>query len=479
MTFNSYIFILFFVPLCLTGYYLLNHKNRHVTGNVFLIVMSLWFYGYFNLRYLVVIIASVAFNYVAYRLMEGMRSGQKMKRVIFTLGLCFNLGLLCYFKYMDFFIRSINRLFSSDIPLLHILLPLGISFFTFQQISFIVDAYHSDHNMDYSLIDYAAYVTFFPQLVAGPIVTHDALIPQLKDINRKCMDFDYMSKGLFLFVLGLSKKVLIADTFGKVVDIGYENIATLNTVSAFITLLSYTLQIYFDFSGYSDMAIGLGWMLHIDLPVNFDSPYKTTSVTDFWKRWHITLTNFFTKYVYIPLGGSRRSRIRTYLNIVVVFFLSGLWHGAGWTFIIWGLCHGTAQIVERIGEKVLKRINPIIKWIVTFVFLNITWVFFRAEGSAEAIALIRRLLVYDSEGIDYQMVDVFSIAGLTVTEEYPFVVMLLYYTVALTAVIAMPNAKQIAERFFEKWWTAPITAALLVICLFCFSGVSTFLYFNF
>lgn len=203
----------------------------------------------------------------------------------------------------------------------------------------------------YSLLEYAAYVTYFPQLVAGPIVTHDILVPQMKDEKKKHLNFDSLSKGIALFTFGLAKKVLLADIFGNFVNLAYEDVNQLNVATAFLTMLAYTLQIYFDFSGYSDMAIGLGWMMNIDLPVNFDSPYKALSVTEFWKRWHITLTAFFTKYVYIPLGGNRKGSVRTYANIFIVFFLSGFWHGAGWTFVLWGVIHGLAQILERVLKK--------------------------------------------------------------------------------------------------------------------------------
>lgn len=259
------------------------------------------------------------------------------RKMIFLIGLIFNLGLLGYFKYMDFFIENVNLIFKTDFTLRNILLPLGISFFTFQQISFITDVYKARGGITYSFLEYAVYVTYFPQLVAGPIVTHDMLVPQLQDENRKHINFDYMSKGIALFTLGLAKKVLFADIFGNYVNLAYRDVYGLNTLTAFFAMLAYTFQIYFDFSGYSDMAIGLGWMMNIDLPVNFDSPYKALSVTEFWRRWHMTLTAFFTKYVYIPLGGNRKGTIRTYINIFIVFLFSGLWHGAGWTFVLWGV----------------------------------------------------------------------------------------------------------------------------------------------
>lgn len=339
MTFNSYIFILLFLPLCLLGYFALNRFRHYRLGMLLLLGMSFWFYGYFNPKYLLIICCSVFVNYIIYRLLHKMSVKYVMakRKMIFLIGLIFNLGLLGYFKYMDFFIENVNLIFKTDFTLRNILLPLGISFFTFQQISFITDVYKARGGITYSFLEYAVYVTYFPQLVAGPIVTHDMLVPQLQDENRKHINFDYMSKGIALFTLGLAKKVLFADIFGNYVNLAYRDVYGLNTLTAFFAMLAYTFQIYFDFSGYSDMAIGLGWMMNIDLPVNFDSPYKALSVTEFWRRWHMTLTAFFTKYVYIPLGGNRKGTIRTYINIFIVFLFSGLWHGAGWTFVLWGV----------------------------------------------------------------------------------------------------------------------------------------------
>ena len=229
-----------------------------------------------------------------------------------------NLGIIGYFKYMDFFIENVNAVAGTDWPLKHIMLPLGISFFTFQQISFIVDTYRGQVPR-YDFLTYACYVTFFPQLVAGPIVTHDELVPQLLDTSKKKIDWDNMAKGFYIFAMGLGKKVLIADVFGGAVNLGYGNIATLQATNAIVVMFAYSIQLYFDFSGYCDMAIGLGKMLNIDLPLNFDSPYKSLNLADFWNRWHMTLGRFFTRYVYIPLGGNRKGNMRTYFNIFIVF----------------------------------------------------------------------------------------------------------------------------------------------------------------
>ena len=486
MLFNSYIFILFFLPLCLIGYHTLNHFRLYRPGVLFLLGMSLWFYGYFNPSYLLLISGSIVFNYAIYRLL--IKTGEKsVRKAFFAAGLIINLGALGYFKYTDFFIENINALFKADIPLQKILLPLGISFFTFQQISFIADAYNGSHDdfPRYSFPEYASFVAFFPQLVAGPIVTHDALIPQLKDERRKHLDWERLARGLALFTLGLGKKVLLADAFGNVANLCFSGISFLNSSTALIAMLSYTFQIYFDFSGYSDMAIGLGWMLGIDLPVNFDSPYKSSSVTEFWRRWHITLTSFFTKYVYFPLGGSRKGKLRTCINIFIVFFLSGLWHGAGWTFILWGVLHGTVMIFERLFWKYLTMIPAIIRKAAAFIFINFAWVFFRAESIKDAVSFFRSIALFDFgsiEGIAYLYSPLMKKIGEIFNPRFPEPVLLqtvLFLTAGFFITFALPNSKHMAEQGLKLKVHAVCLAALLTLCLFSFSGMTTFLYFNF
>ena len=312
MLFNSYLFVLFFLPACILGYYTINHFKKYELAQFFLLAMSLWFYAYFNISYLFIILGSIAVNYCICLFFRHI-SGAKARKALLLIGLLLNIGILIYYKYMDFFIRNINAVFRKEYALWGILLPLGISFFTFQQLSFVIDAYKREVP-EYSLLYYASFVTFFPQLVAGPIVTHDELVPQFLDRERKRIDWDYMAEGIYIFVLGLSKKVLLADTFGNAVNWGYGHIEKLDSTNALIVMLAYTIQIYFDFSGYCDMAAGIGRMFHVDLPQNFRSPYQAVLITDFWDRWHMTLTRFFTRYVYIPLGGNRKGTGRTYLH---------------------------------------------------------------------------------------------------------------------------------------------------------------------
>lgn len=505
MTFNSYIFILLFLPLCLLGYFGLNRFRYYRAGLAFLLGMSLWFYGYFNPKYLLIICGSVLVNYSIYLLLNKLavkydevsheedisllkKESDGRRRIIFIVGLIFNLGLLGYYKYTDFFIENVNIIFKTNYTLRNILLPLGISFFTFQQISFIADVYKARGGVSYSLLEYAAYVTYFPQLVAGPIVTHDMLVPQLQDEKKKHIDFDYMSKGIALFTFGLAKKVLLADVFGNFVNLAYEDISALNATTAFFAMLAYTFQIYFDFSGYSDMAVGLGWMMNIDLPINFDSPYKASSITEFWKRWHITLTAFLTKYVYIPLGGSRKGQICTYVNILIVFLLSGFWHGAGWTFILWGMMHGSARMLEKLFGKYRQKVHSGISWLVSFGFINVAWIYFRAESITDAHIFLSKMLSFDFGAISNEMIKVFDqpecMAFWTFLapgfwETYGSINMMIYFAAAMVIVLAVPNAKYIAEKCAGKRWASFAVAFLLIWCVFSFTGVSTFLYFNF
>ena len=485
MLFNSYIFILIFIPLCLLGYYLFNSFKLRLPAQIVLLGMSLWFYGYFNYRYLPIIIASILINYFFYVFIGKERDKGKSAKALMIIGVIINLGILGFFKYTDFFIDTVNQIFKSNIPLLKIVLPLGISFFTFQQISFIVDAYRGQVGK-YKFIYYASFVAFFPQLIAGPIVTHDELIGQFMDENKKKFNFDNLVKGIYLFTIGLSKKVLIADVLGAVVNYGYVAPERLNSGSAWIVILCYTLQIYFDFSGYCDMAVGLGKMFNIDLPFNFDSPYKSTSITEFWDRWHMTLTRFFTRYIYIPLGGNRKGLARTCLNIFIVFLLSGFWHGAGYNFILWGVLHGVFSIVTRLFKSRVKIKIPPLGLLITFLFVNITWVFFRADSIPLALSVLKTAFSFKFAPIDPIIINAFRTPELTqllafvdLEEKLPNIIPFGFLYVS-TAIALLPcNSKKMFEKFKPNVLTLIFTTILFIWSFLSLSGVSTFLYFNF
>ena len=379
MLFNSYIFVLLFLPTTILGWFLLNRLINPTWSQLFLLIMSLWFYGYFNIKYLPIIIISILVNYSIFRLLSW-TSKEKFRVYLLISGMVFNVGLLFYFKYFDFFLENINYVFHTDFILKRLVLPLGISFFSFQQLSFIIDSYNREVP-SYRFLSYALFVTYFPQLIAGPIVTHSELVPQFEDERKRNIDWDNISKGLYVFSLGLAKKVLIADTFGKAVNWGFGNIPELDSISAFIVMISYTFQIYYDFSGYSDMALGIAKMMNLDLPLNFNSPYKALTITEFWDRWHMTLTRFFTKYIYIPLGGSRKGKIRTYINTLLVFLVSGLWHGANWTFVLWGGLHGGFSVFTKHYKMLFERMHPALRWLITFTFINVSWILFQSDSN--------------------------------------------------------------------------------------------------
>lgn len=482
MLFNSYIFILLFLPLCILGYFGLNWIKKTEFAQAFLLGMSLWFYGFYNPWYVLIIIASVLLNYLVYRFIQKYRSKAKLFMV---LGVAVNVGILGYFKYMDFFIENVNAVFKSNISLLGIALPLGISFFTFQQISFVVDAYKGEVP-DYGFLDYACFVTFFPQLIAGPIVTHDELVPQFMDSSKKKIDWDNFGKGLFIFTLGLAKKVLLADTLGIAVEYGYAIPGSINSTEAIIVMLSYTLQIYFDFSGYCDMALGIGKMLNIDLPVNFNSPYKAVTITEFWDRWHMTLTRFLTKYIYIPLGGNRKGKVRTCINVGLVFLISGLWHGADWTFVFWGAIHGLFMIIARITKKVYEKIPKIINWFITFLFVNVAWVFFRADSFDEAKLLFSSMFAGNFGRVNPNFLESFRriefkkiLSMVNLEDRFPEITMWGMLAVALIIALLGKNSKNMMDKFKPSALNWILVVFLFVWSVFSLTGMSTFLYFNF
>ena len=488
MLFNSYLFILAFLPLSIAGYFLLNRLGKKRLALAYLLGMSLWFYGANTPIYLLLIGASVLVNYGFYLLSKKLKNNAKRKAAK-ILAVVLNLGVLFYFKYFDFFISTVNSLVGSDWALKHILLPLGISFFTFQQISFVIDAFNGEVP-DYGFLEYACFVTFFPQLVAGPIVTHDELVPQLRDESKKRFDWENFSRGIFLFSMGLAKKVLIADSLSPLVSAGFcMQEPILDSLGCFIIMIAYSVQLYFDFSGYSDMAIGIGKMFNIDLPQNFDSPYKAENVADFWRRWHITLSRFFTKYVYFPLGGSRRGKVRTYINVFTVFFLSGLWHGAAWTFVLWGMLHGAAQILYRFGRKFFDRLPKAVGRILTFLFVSMCLVIFRADNVQQGFAIIKRIFEFDfSKGIvslgycfDFSELRhaLALLPGVGSVLSQPLAVVLIFLAVVLFINQFTENAYSRMLKMRPNTFNMLTSAGLIFWCLISFGKVSEFLYFNF
>ena len=488
MLFNSYIFIFMFLPITLLLYFGFNKIKKYEIAKLVLVIASLYFYAYFNVKYLFIIVASILINYLFNRIFRKLKN-KNFRRILLIIGVAFNIGMIFYYKYYDFVISTINSLASTNFNLINVMLPLGISFFTFQQMAYVIDSYKGEVK-DYTLLDYSLFVTFFPQLIAGPITLYSEMIPQFEDEKNKNFNSENFSKGLLAFSFGLAKKVLIADTFAIVANYVFANPTDTNSTNLILGMLSYTFQIYFDFSGYCDMALGLGYMFNIKLPINFNSPYKSHSVVEFWKRWHMTLTRFFTKYIYIPLGGSRKGKIRTYINVFIVFLASGIWHGANFTFILWGILHGIASILNRIFKNVIEKTNEVFNWICTFLFINFTWVIFRADSISDALNIIKHILKLNFGPINSNILDAFTLPEFTmitdllgrkawIAENYNTLYLLIFFTFAFFAILCMKNTQERVEEFKPSTRNAIISAVLLVMSIISLSGVSTFLYFNF
>jgi alginate O-acetyltransferase complex protein AlgI len=385
MIFSSFEFIFIFLPLVFVIYFYINKNKFFKIGTLFLAISSLFFYSYWNIIYLPLILLSISVNYL---LSISIKKYTSFKSPIMFLGILLNISLLGYFKYSDFFIQNVNFFIGTNYSPLSLVLPLAISFFTFQQIAFLVDSARGAVKK-HTFLNYIVFVTFFPQLIAGPIVHHKEMMPQftLKENRYICYKNIYL--GIFVFSIGLFKKVVIADGFAIWASNGFDVMEQLNLIEAWVASLSYTFQLYFDFSGYTDMALGAALLFNINLPINFHSPYKSTNIRDFWRRWHITLSKFLKDYVYIPMGGNRKGSYRMYSNLIATFLIGGLWHGAGWTFVAWGAMHGIAIAIHRFWSATGVKLNKIVAWFITFNFLNISWVFFRAQEWEDALKILK------------------------------------------------------------------------------------------
>lgn len=489
MLFNSYEFILIFLPFTLFIYYLLNKKRLTIAANAWLLFASLFFYGWWDVKYLALILSSILFNYTIGNLLIDEATSNKRtvsKKSIFISGLAVNILFLSYFKYMDFFIDTINTVASTTIVPLHIILPLGISFFTITQIAFLVDCYEG-LVQEKKLLNYALFVTFFPHLLAGPILHHKEMMLQFDQVRNKVLNYKNISAGLYLFFIGLFKKVVIADEFVKWVKAGFDSSTSLNMVEAWATSLSYTMQLYFDFSGYSDMAIGVGLMFNIILPVNFNSPYKATNIIDFWKRWHMSLTNFITTYLYAPIVRSF-SKITFYRSMVATFlamFIAGIWHGAGWTFIIWGSLHGVALVVNHVWKKQKIKMPVVAGWMITFVFVTTSFVFFRAKSIPDALKVLKGM--YGFNGILPSTITSFAFSDLGHGKFWSRLMAnvegndtTLWTVIAvLVFVLVTPNSIQMYKNFQPGWKSLVFLLVISFYALMSMNRVSEFLYFQF
>lgn len=480
MIFNSFEFIFLFLPIVWVLYYILG--RLHIPfAKTWLLVTSLFFYGYWNLAYLPLILVSMVINYTI-GMFLGKDRAKAYRKAILSVGIVFNVGLLGYYKYYDFFVENINVVFGSGFVLKEILLPLAISFYTFQQIAYLVDSYRLE-TKEYNFLNYGLFVSFFPQLIAGPIVHHSQVMEQFSDKKSYRINYEHISQGLLIFAIGLFKKVAIADTFAEWANAGYSDVGGLSLVDSWITTLSYTLQLYFDFSGYSDMAIGLALLFNIRLPLNFNSPYKARDIQDFWRRWHITLSHFLTTYIYIPLGGNRKGKVRTYVNIFIIFLVSGIWHGAGWTFLIWGVMHGLASIICRYWKLAGFKMNAILAWVVTFLFVHFAWVFFRALTFADAISVLKAMFGFNGTGLPGGLARVFTELDKSWFTSFPFqahsVELAVTLGIGLLITWFAKNSTEIMYETKRNLIMAVFAAALLFYSVMQLQEVSEFLYFNF
>lgn len=373
MVFSSTIFLCVYLPLVLLGYYICPKKGR----NLFLLIVSLVFYAWGEPKYVFLMIFSILVNYIFGRLMDKNRGRQKRMKLLLVLSVVIDIGLLSVFKYTDFIITNVNAIFGSSFDLLKIALPIGISFYTFQAMSYTIDVYRNDVRVQKNLIDFGMYITMFPQLIAGPIVRYADVQDQLAERSVTTADF---SEGIMRFVVGLGKKVLLANQMGAVWSEIYALGGDVSALMAWTGAIAYTFQIYFDFSGYSDMAIGLGRMFGFKFPENFRYPYQSVSITDFWRRWHITLSTWFKEYLYIPLGGNRCGLARQALNLLIVWSLTGFWHGAGWNFVMWGLYYFVILFIEKLFLlKALDKLPKLFRHVYALLLIVIGWVIFASD----------------------------------------------------------------------------------------------------
>lgn len=464
MLFNSLEFIFAFLPVTILVYFGLTHSGYDRAAKAWLVLASLFFYGWWNPKYLALILGSVVVNYTASHYLITIQKAYTRK-IIVGAGIVFNVALLGYFKYADFFIENFNVLLQDDFNLLHIILPLGISFFTFQQIAYLVDTYKGVIT-DRDPIHYTLFVTFFPQLIAGPICHHSEIMPQLLDPALGKFNWNNFAKGIFVFNMGLAKKVIIADTFGRIANKGYLNADILTVVQSWVTSFAYTVQLYFDFSGYSDMAIGLGLLFNIIIPINFWSPHKSENIQQFYRRWHITLSRFMRDYIYIPLGGNKKGEFRTNLNLMLTFVIGGFWHGANWTFVIWGALNGLALVVHRVFQKTKVNMPSVLAVMITFLFVMLVRVFFRADSYEVAMQVLGTMVGYATPSGNFVLIDQ--------VYDAPF-------WLAGVILLFMPNSNQVGERFKLNWQFSMMLIVMLFLNLtFMNSAVKQdFLYFDF
>jgi len=497
LLFNSYEFIFAFLPITLFVFFLIGARSHHRLSVAWLVSMSLFFYGWWNPVYLGLILFSMLFNYS----LGSILCGKHANKLQLALGVTLNLGLLGYFKYANFFVDNLNIALGSSFNLEHIVLPLAISFFTFQQIAYLVDAFRKE-TTEYNFLHYCLFVTFFPQLIAGPIVHHREMMPQFGHDSTFRFNPRSMELGITMFGMGLFKKVILADGVAAYASPVFDAAAKgslLTFADAWIGTLAYTFQLYFDFSAYSDMAIGLGLMFGIRLPINFNSPYKAVNIIDFWRRWHITLSRFLRDYLYIPLGGNRKGKIRRHVNLMATMLIGGLWHGAGWTFVLWGGLHGLYLVINhfwhalrrKLGHDLRKstRAGRILSGMLTFFAVAVAWVFFRAENFGAAMSMLNDMFaphqaslatIYLFKSRDISIIAAWFLSLSLILWLMPNLQQWMRYRTIPEADSQISSSRLLALIEFKptlRW--AIFTAALTGIAILGLTRLSEFLYFQF
>lgn len=475
MLFNSYAFILIFLPITWVVYFVMNQQRQFTLSKIWLIVASLYFIGYWSYKPLPILLGSIAINFL---LSQWIHKTHSKKRVL-QLGLVFNIGLLCYFKYTNFFLSNLS------LPPLHVILPLGISYYTIQQIAFLVDTYEGVTN-EKNFLDYMLFVVFFPKLIAGPIAHHEELLPQFKSYESKVFSARNLSLGIFIFCIGLFKKVIIADTFSAWSSDGFAAADKLHFFSAWGTSLSYTLQLYFDFSGYSDMAVGLASMFSIKLPQNFNSPLTAKHINDFWGRWHITLSIFIRTYIFTPLV--RMMPKATFGWSMVAMFIAmtiaGLWHGAAWTYVLYGALHGLAIVIHHTWKKKKNKLPGWLGWFITFNFVNFTFIIFRAKDLTEAGNVLKGMI-----GLQGFQIPKLGIKPLLKLQDFgakigPYMsndenIQLLMLVAGFVFLFKAKNSLELERDYQLETRNTLAVSAMFVLCLYGMNRVSEFIYFNF
>lgn len=472
--FNSYEFVFVFLPLSVAGYWLVKTFLKSAFATlIYVTAISLLFYFYSGAFHGKIFLSIILCNWICYCLLVKASSSVIRKLLLFA-GLAGNMTWLIYYKYYNFFVDNINVFFKTNLPIKHSSLPLGISFISFTMIGFLIDGYRGEYKA-VKFGKFITFATFFPKLVSGPIVKYRDMREQSGEKDK----WELLAEGLFLFIMGMGKKVLLADLLGTAVDYAYTHLDQMDTCTVLIVSVMYTFQIYFDFSGYSDMAIGIGRMFGYVLPINFDSPYKAVSIADFWNRWHMTLTKFLTSYLYIPLGGSRKGKIRTYINVLLVFLCSGFWHGASWTFVLWGAMHGVAMVIYRMFKKTFEKIPRWIGVLLTFLFVNTTWLVFRSNTLNDLSMLAKALTNWQGMMLNDAILDCFDVGIFAF--DHAEVMKLLFLVICLLlcfgVIFVLPNTQEIAEkRGYLRKRMAVVSVVVAIASVMSLSNVTNYIY---